>query len=318
MTDELLIGIVEPEDFSTQALSLLSEYGELSLYDPINDCLVDFINDQNVVFVRLRHYYGKLNVKTSTKLKFICTPTTGLNHIDVNYMDSIGVSVLSLKGEDGFLDSITATSEHAVGLLISLLRSYKPAFQCAKHGDCRRDNFKGYEINGLKVGLIGLGRIGKHLVKFLTAFSAEAYYYDISSDAYSEDAIRVETLSDLVMISDAIILCASYSKSNEGMVDVEVIDKMKNKYFVNISRGELVNEKYLLSKVESGHFSGVAIDVYVGEQDDSNNLDLIKSLASGESNFIYTPHMGGATYTSMQKTELFMVNKLLLSMKEMG
>ena len=86
---------------------------------------------------------------------------------------------------------------------------------------------------------------------------------------------------------------------------------MKNKYLINTSRGELIDEAYLLKKVSGNHFKGVAIDVISNENNlSNNNLKVIEKLIT-KSNFIYTPHISGATLNSLSKVETYITKKLI-------
>ena len=85
-------------------------------------------NEFECIFTRLGLCIDRSIIESQPNLKYIITPTTGLNHIDLNYVKKREIRIISLKGEVDFLDKITATSEHTVGLLISLLRYYKKIF----------------------------------------------------------------------------------------------------------------------------------------------------------------------------------------------
>ncbi len=304
------IGIVEPQDFSKEAKSKLNSIGVVSNFDENASSLETFISDKDVLFVRLKYFYSKEILSNAKNLKYICSPTTGLNHIDTEYAKGSKIQIISLKGETDFLNEITATSEHTFGLVVSLLRFFKRAFSQKNATNENRNLVKGYEINSSKVGIIGLGRIGSHLIKYFNAFGAEVNYYDIDNSKENSSARKFLSLESLVEASDIIILTASYSSKNKKMIGRNIIDMMKDKYFVNTSRGELVDEEYLLDCVSKGFFSGVAIDVFSNEQGSPNNSEKIMQLSSLDLNFIYTPHMGGATITSMKKTEDFISSKL--------
>ena len=84
---------------------------------------------------------------------------------------------------------------------------------------------------------------------------------------------------------------------------------MKNKFFINTARGELINEQYLITKIEEDHFKGVALDV-ISNETTENRLSEMITLAENR-NFIITPHIGGATYDSINSTEIFIVEKLI-------
>ena len=260
------IGIVESQDFSNKVKNCLLSIGTVSMFDETNGSLENFICDKDVLFVRLKYLYDEKLLRKVEKLKFICSPTTGLNHIDLKYAKKRNIKVISLKSETDFLNQITATSEHTFGLVISLLRYYQRSFTQKNITNINRDFVKGYEINSSKVGIIGLGRIGSHLVSYFNAFGAEVNYYDIDKLKEHPFAKKSSSIENLIEASEIIILSASYSPNNKKMIDHSIIDMMKGKYFINTARGELVDEEYLLNCIGKRFFSGVAIDVFNNEQ----------------------------------------------------
>jgi D-3-phosphoglycerate dehydrogenase len=303
------IGILESKDFSKIAEQNLKKLGEVSYYNEEN--LNNFLVDKDILFVRLKYKIDKEFLKISHKLKYLCTPTTGLNHIDLEECKKYNIKVISLKGEYEFLSSIRATPEHSFGLLLALLRNYKSAFLNTTNTDWDRDKYKGFEIYGKTIGIIGMGRVGKLLSKYLEVFGASIVFIDINKvDIDSENVHQVENLESLINLSDIIFLTASYSKENRHMIDKRAIDLMKNKFFINTSRGELIDEDYLIEKIEQNHFKGIALDVISNEVMQINKLNKFLPLTK-TNNFIITPHIGGATYESMWKTEEFIVNKLI-------
>jgi D-3-phosphoglycerate dehydrogenase len=108
--------------------------------------------------------------------------------------------------------------------------------------------------------------------------------------------------------NDVIVLCASYSKENFEIINADLIELMKGKYFINTARGELVDEKKLLKKAQVNHFKGLAIDV-LSNENGQHNLNELRKLSKSK-NIIITPHIAGATFESMSKTEEFIVDKL--------
>ena len=94
---------------------------------------------------------------------------------------------------------------------------------------------------------------------------------------------------------NVISLCASYELTSLKFFNKAYIDLLKDKFFVNTSRGELIDEKYLLKKVNENFFKGIAIDVIKDESKNKNNLDEFLNVDKSI-NFIITPHIAGATY----------------------
>ena len=301
------IGILEPLEFSIKALQSLKLMGDVSLFDGKN--LKEFISNKEIIFTRLNYFLGEKQLQKAYSLKYICSPTTGFNHLDINYINKKNIKIISLKGENNFLSDIRATSEHTLGLILSLLRNYRNSF-ISDQNKFNRDLYKGYEIYNNKIGIIGFGRIGKLLSKYIESFNGQCYFYDKDDDVMSSNrAQKVNSIEELIDRCNIICLCASYDNENHQFFNIDYIDKMKGKFLINTSRGELVDEKHLIRRINEGFFKGVAIDVISNESKKSNNLKKFLNI-NKDINFIITPHIGGATYTSMKRTEEFIVNKL--------
>lgn len=303
------IGILEPDNFSPKAISKLEEIGEVTTYqgDGSKEDIKAFIANKNALFVRLKYQIDQELVKGAAGMKYICSPTTGLNHISITNPD---IKIISLKGEYGFLETIRATPEHVFGLTLALLRNYATAFIKSEDQVWNRDVYRGYELYGAKIGIIGLGRIGRLLVRYFTAFDAKVGYYDIlPKDNVPEGIVCYNFIEDLINNSDILILEANYTHENDKMITADMLRMMKGKYFINAARGELVDEKALLKGIKANLFKGVAVDTFANEAKEGNLVREFIKLAN-ESNLIVTPHIGGATFTSMQRTEEFIALRL--------
>ena len=303
------IGILEPKDFSKKALSALSNIGSVELFSGLE--LGNFLVNKKVLFIRLSYFVDKNFLDKAKSLKYICTPTTGLNHIDLNECKKNNIKIISLRGEYKFLSNIRATPEHTFGLVLSLLRNYKKSFLSKHNQAWDREKYKGFELYENCVGILGFGRVGKILSKYFEAFGSKVYFYD-TDDSVEEinNSSKVKSIKNLINKSNIVILSTSYCVDNYQFFDKKYIDLLKNKYFINISRGELVDEKYLIKRIEGDYFKGLAIDVLQDEQSNKNYLIDLLRLAE-DKNFIITPHIAGATYASMHKTEEFVVKKYL-------
>ena len=306
------IGILEPQDFSEATRASLKELGNVSLFE--DNKLSEFIADKDILFIRLSHLIDKKFLIQAKKLKYICSPTTGLNHIDLEECERVNIKVISLKDENNFLFNIRATPEHTFGLALSLLRNYKKAFLNQQNNRWNKELYIGFELYENSVGIIGFGRVGKILAKYFEAFGAKVFFFD-KDDAVKEvnSAVKMSCIEDVINNSNIIILSASYLESNKFFFDQKYIDLLKNKYFINTSRGELVDEDYLISKIEQGFFKGAAIDTISNEQS-NNNLEVLLKL-SIKHNLIITPHISGTTYNSIHRTEEFIFRKLIKKLK---
>ena len=120
-----------------------------------------------------------------------------------------------------------------------------------------------------------------------------------------KNANKCSTLEEVLVRSNIIILSASYSESNYQFLNKKYIDLLEDKYFVNTSRGELVDEVYLIEKIKQNFYRGIAIDTIQNEQAGNNLSNLLK--CADKKNVIITPHIAGATYNSMSNSEEFIV-----------
>ena len=301
------IGILEAKDFSTRVINDLSSVGKVKIFQ--NDKLDIFLKDTEVLFIRLKYFIDKDFLTLCKKLKYICTPTTGLNHIDLSECKKRDIKIISIKNETDFLFTIRATPEHTFGLVLSLLRNYKNAFLSKENSLWDRERYKGYELYENSIGIIGFGRVGKILSKYFKVFSSKVYFYDIDDSIKEiENAKRLNSIEELIKTTNIIILSASYNNSSYQFFNKTYIDMLEKKYFINTARGELIDEDYLLEKIKEDYFCGVALDVIQNEQL-NNNLDRFLELQKNK-NLIITPHISGATYNSMHKTEEFVFEKL--------
>lgn len=310
------IGILEPHRFSSKAITKLCENGTVTLFDSNLGSLEAFVKNLHVLFVRLNYYIGEVFLSKCENLKYICSPTTGFNHLDIDAIFKRNIQIISLQNESSFLSNIRATPEHAFGLIISLLRGYKTSFLTNTSATWDREKYFGYEIFKNKFGIIGLGRIGKILASYLSSFGAEVFYYDPKEILLPKgnSFTKKNCIDSLIQESNIILLCASFSPRSEIIINKKIIDSMENKFFINTSRGELIDEEYLISKIKENHFKGIALDV-ISNETSRNNLLKMVALTEGR-NFIITPHIGGATFDSINSTEIFIVEKLLKNLNK--
>jgi D-3-phosphoglycerate dehydrogenase len=302
-----MIGILEPSHFSVSAISELQKIGKVRLYEGRDMHL--FLKNVTVLFVRLNYKIDASILDMAKNVEFICTPTTGLNHIDLKYCRDRGIKILSLKGETSFLKTIRATPEHTLGLIIALYRNYSTAFLNIENNEWNREKHKGFEIYKSNIGIIGLGRVGTILSGYLKKMGASVGYYDISSKKASSGLKKYNSIESLIKNCETIVLCSSYHAETGSIINRKEIDMMSGKYFINTARAELTDEEYLVRSAAKGAFRGIAIDVITEEQTSQKFLDKWLTIAE-KFNVIVTPHVGGATYTSMMRTEEFIVDKL--------
>jgi D-3-phosphoglycerate dehydrogenase / 2-oxoglutarate reductase len=309
--------VAESSGFSSEAATLLRRHGGLVLADLDRAGLLFAIKEANVLWVRLRHRIDAEVLAAAPGLKIVVTPTTGLNHIDLDEAQRRDVKVLSLQGETEFLKDIRATAEHTVGLILALLRRLPPAVDDVRKGNWDRDRFKGRELYGKTVGIIGYGRLGPIVGKYLRAFDARIFVSDPHAEQETVDpGISAVGLDDLLRGSDIVSLHVSLSDRTQSFFGKEQFSRMKaGAWFINTARGELIDETALLDALRANRLAGAALDVLCDESSNGMTHHPLVAYAREHDNLIITPHIGGCTFESMEKTETFLAGRLLARLK---
>jgi len=305
--------ITESSEFSLVALERLSGH-EVRREDlALRSDLLAGIGDAEVLWVRLRHRIDEEVFSAAPALRYVVTPTTGLNHIDLEAAESRGIHVLSLKGEEAFLRDVRATAELTIGLMLSLLRRLPGAIRHVVDGGWNRDLFRGGELMGCPVGIVGYGRLGRIVGRYLLAFGAEVVATDPHVSTGEFDAgIEPVPLDRLLAGSRVVTLHVNLDEATRGFFGAGEIGALRGgALLVNTSRGELVDEAALLAALETGAIAGAALDVLAGEHPAvARDHPLVRHAAAND-NLLITPHLGGATAESMHKTEIHMADLLI-------
>jgi len=304
--------VAESGGFSSEAVALLRGCGDLVLLDLDRAGLLSEVNDADVLWVRLRHRIDAEVLSAARRLKIIVSPTTGLNHIDLDEAQRRGIKVLSLRGETEFLNDVRATAEHTVGLMLALLRRVPAAAAHVCKGNWDRDQFKGRELFGKTIGIVGYGRLGRIVARYLKPFDARILVSDPHIDCESLDnAISAASLENLLQESDIVSLHVSLSDATQGFFGKDQFSRMQaGAWFINTARGELIDETALLDALRSGHLAGAALDVLRGEQQIFKGDHPLVAYARAHDNLLITPHIGGCTAESMENTAVFMAKRL--------
>lgn len=272
------------------------------------------LNTCDIFWFRLNHKLTKVVLK-DVRCKYILCAVTGLDHIDLEACKQQGITVISLKNEFEFLKEVRATAEHTWGLLLSLIRHANAASKHVQLGGWDRTLFQGTELYKKKLGILGLGRLGDIVASYGHAFGMEVYYFDNDNIKTSNTYIKCETPEELLNTVDILSIHLPYNEVNHEIVNAHYYNAMKQgMLIINTSRGGLVDENALINAMKLGVVKGYATDVLYGEPDIENNP--IFRYSKQNRNILITPHIGGNTIESIQKTEAFIIDKLLESLKQ--
>jgi D-3-phosphoglycerate dehydrogenase len=304
--------LAEKSSFSTRGVQALSEIAPTDALDLSQDELRDAVKDYDILVVRLGLHVDKSVLVSGERIRVVGTPTTGLDHIDLEAAREGNVAVLSLKGERAFLDEVYATAEHTFALLLSLIRQIPAAFQAVKDYTWRRDLYRGTELYGKVLGIVGFGRLGRMVYRYGLAFGMKILVFDPYQRTFPDGIEACASLEDLLIGSDVISLHVPLNADTEGMFSDEQFALIRpGSVLINTSRGAIIDETALLRALQSKSLAGAALDVLCDEHHlDRDNTNPLIEYARDHANLIITPHIGGATQESVEKADLFLANKI--------
>ena len=294
----------EPDNYSRAAREILRSIGELHERSLSRGDLIECVSDYDVLITRFGFRIDREVIDAGPRLKIIASPVTGLDHIDTEYARERGLRVVSLKGETAFLESISATAEHTWALVLALVRHVPAAVDSVRSGHWNRDFFRGHEVQNKTLGIVGVGRVGRRVARYGLAFGMTVAAFDPYNADNPQGVQRCKTLHELLAISDVISLHVPLSEETEELIGYQEFAVMKGGAFlVNTSRGKVVDEGALLEALQSGRLSGAALDVIC-------DRDRVTEFAKKSRKLLVTPHLGGSTVESMEKTEVFIAGRL--------
>ena len=240
------------------------------------------------------------------KLKVIAKYGIGLDSIDVKHATAKKIPVLFTPGVNH-----TTVAEHCFGLMIALAKHFWPHLRSTKKGEWKR--ITGNELYGKKIAVLGMGRIGKEVIKRARAFDMKSVGYDVYWDenfAKEYDVPRAGTVLEAVRDADVVSLHMNLDDKNRGMFNKDLLSKMKKgAWLINTARGGLVVEEDIAEACKSGHLGGYGTDVLDKEPPAADHpfreID----------NIIVTPHVGSRTLESVERQAMRAVLNLVNFLK---
>jgi len=218
------------------------------------------------------------------ELKVISKVGIGLDMIDLTALDRRGVRLSWAPGTNQ-----RSVSELVIAFAITLLRHVVPCVLEVRSGTWRQP--KGRTLSGQTVGIIGLGNVGKDLVRLLRPFGCRVLCYDIleSPEFNAEHQVTAVDLETLLRESDVVSIHLPLNDSTRNILSADRLSRMKaSAILINTARGHLIDESALKLMLKTGRLAGVAFDVFATEPPEDAELLTLP-------NFLATPHIGGST-----------------------
>src|SRR3954447_24161370 len=220
------------------------------------------------------------------KLKVIGRAGVGVDNVDLPASTAAGVLVMNTPGGNA-----VSVAEHAIALMLGLARAIPQASASTKAGKWEKKKFLGNELRGKTLGVVGLGSIGREVVRRAKPFEMRIVAHDpyVSPQSALDLGVELVALPDLYRASDYITLHVSLTPETEHMLNAEAFAKMKpGARIVNCARGELIDVEALQEALKSGKIAGAGLDVF--EKEPPGEISLF-----GLDAVVATPHIAGST-----------------------
>jgi len=289
-----MIKILVTDGMDKGAISTLKDMGHEvteQFFEP--EELKEQLKNFNVIIVRSATKVRKEIIDSALKtgnLKLIIRGGVGVDNIDVVYAESKGMKVRNTPKA-----SSSAVAELALGHMFSLARFIGIANVTMRKGKWNKKQYKGIELSGKTLGLIGFGRIGRELAVKAKALEMKIVYTDILGSAKDCPEYIFVSMEQLLADSDFISLHVPGNKDKSPVIGKPEFYKMKEgAYLINCARGSVVDEAALLETLNSGKLAGAGIDVFPEEP--TKNLELVN-----HERVSVTPHIGASTKEAQKR-----------------
>ena len=274
-----------------------SEIGELKVYDRTSpQDILERTTDANIVLTNKTVLTAE-NIAAMNKVEYIGVLATGVNVVDLEYTKKTGITVTNVPGYSG-----SSSAQMVFALILELTNRVGYHSQTVTDGkwSASKDfcywDYPLVELEGITLGIVGYGGIGKAVARIGLAFGMNILIYNRSVPPDLPDGITYSDLDNLIHSSDIISLHCPLTPQTKGMINKESLAQMKKTaYLINTSRGPLIVENDLADFLNEGRIAGAAMDVLDVEPPDKNCPLLTAK------NCYITPHIAWATIASRER-----------------
>ncbi len=277
------------------AVRVLESFGGIeavTIGTPSHDELLELIPDFDAIVVRSPTKVTAAVIAAGTRLKFIGRAGVGVDNIDVDAATRRGIVVINSPRSN-----TVSTAEHTLALMLSLAREIPRAHATVVSGRWERDSFKGVELAGKTLGIIGLGRVGGEVAVRAKAFQMRVIACDplVTADRASAIGVELCELAAVIREGDWITIHVPLGAGTKNLIGAREIAGMKNGVvLVNCSRGGVVDENALVAALDSGKVRAVAFDVF--ESEPPGDHAILRHPHS-----VFTPHLGAVTADAQRR-----------------
>jgi len=282
------------ENMDEKGIKFLEEKADISYVSKHDEeTITKALLGKDAVIKRDRGFITKKMLEQCPTVKAVGRHGVGLDTIDVKGAEELGIYVVNTP-----YANVEAVAEHNIALMLAIAKPILKVDKTLREGNWDYGHYLvGEELFGKKVGFVGLGKIGYRTAEICKiGFNMDVYYHDIIRNKIAEEKLGVKFISieELCQISDFVVMALPLNKETEKYFDKEKFNLMKSSaFFINNSRGPIVDEEALINALKENKIAGAGIDVFAQEPPAKDN-PLFKL-----DNVVVTPHSAANTKNAM-------------------
>ncbi|MFY8110121.1 MAG: NAD(P)-dependent oxidoreductase [Bacteroidia bacterium] len=290
----------------------LTEKGFSVLYIPEssrNQIIEKLKEGFEILVIRTKTMVDKEMLQSAQNLQIIARAGAGLDNIDEEEAQKLGI--LCINAGEANSDAV---GDHTLAMLLGGLNNLYQAQTEVRNKIWLREENRGVELAGKTAAIIGYGNTGKAVAKRLVAFGVKVLAYDKYLNGFSSEQIFEASMNEIFENADILSLHIPLTSETKGMVNLQFLQKFKKPiFFLNLSRGKIVNTTELIQAIKTGIVWKCALDVLENEKFDTFNAAQEKDFEflSNSSKVSLSPHIGGWTVESYKKISTVLLLKLL-------
>ena len=267
--------------------------------------LIKEIDKYDAIVIRSRTKLTEDVLEHAKNLKVIGRAGVGLDNVDLKKAESLGIKVLNTPEAPS-----VSVAELTIGLILSLIRHISKANETMHRGEWLKNNYMGYTLKGIKIGLIGFGNIGQAVAKRCAAFEMSIGIYDVDKNAKEKAQDLGYTVypsvDELIQDVQIVSLHIPATVNTEHTIDERRLKLMnEHSLIINTARGNLIDEEALIRALKNKQIGGAALDVY--REEPLKNEKLWKC----DENLILTPHIGSQTKETQIHASVMIAEKII-------
>ena len=283
----------------------------------------EFISADNVNPIEVEAIFLKLGQQMTVgilrkyiNLKYILTPTTGLDHIDTTYCLNQQIEILSLRSHPKLLNGITSTLEIIWWHVLEATRQPNVAKEEVAAGVWNRNNHFSLSLAGRNIGIVGFGRIGKQVAEVAKAFQMNVLVSDIKLDTSGYAFVNASSSSEIFQSCSIVVIAVTDSRENVDLINEKYLSLIPENgiVLINCSRGRVLNENHVKRYFLENRIKSLGLDVLNNEAQLERSWlfdnEIWKLIHEYPHRVRITPHIGGATSDSLKKAEYAVFSSL--------